>query len=57
VKRVASATHKINIARGAPERELKNAADNGGHPVVVELKRGSDGVWRGERDIRLQAVK
>jgi protocatechuate 3,4-dioxygenase beta subunit len=39
------------------EKELKNAADNGGHPVVVGLKRGSDGVWRGERDITLKAVK
>ncbi|MBA3881806.1 MAG: protocatechuate 3,4-dioxygenase [Chthoniobacterales bacterium] len=36
------------------EKELKNAADNGGHPVVVDLKRGSDGVWRGVRDIKLQ---
>jgi protocatechuate 3,4-dioxygenase, beta subunit len=39
------------------DKELKNAADNGGHPVIVELKRGSDGVWRGERDITLKAVK
>jgi len=39
------------------EKELKNAADNGGHPVVVELKRDRDGVWRGVRDIKLQAVK
>jgi hypothetical protein len=36
---------------------LKNAAENGGHPVVIELKHGSNGVWRGERDIKLQAVK
>jgi protocatechuate 3,4-dioxygenase beta subunit len=39
------------------EKELKNAAENGSHPVVVELKRDSDGVWRGERDITLKAVK
>jgi protocatechuate 3,4-dioxygenase beta subunit len=39
------------------EKELKNAADNGGHPVVVALNRGSDGIWRGVRDIKLQAVK
>jgi protocatechuate 3,4-dioxygenase beta subunit len=38
------------------EKELKNAAANGGHPVIVELKRGSDGVWRAERDITLKAV-
>ncbi len=36
------------------EKELKNAAANGGHPVIVELKRGSDGVWRGERDITVK---
>jgi protocatechuate 3,4-dioxygenase, beta subunit len=39
------------------DKELKNAAANGAHPVVVELKRGSDGIWRGVRDIKLQAVK
>ncbi|MFN2508860.1 MAG: protocatechuate 3,4-dioxygenase [Chthoniobacterales bacterium] len=39
------------------EKELKKEADNGGHPFIVDLKRGSDGVWRGERDIKLQAVK
>jgi protocatechuate 3,4-dioxygenase beta subunit len=39
------------------DKELKQQADNGGHPVIVELKRGSDGVWRGERDITLKAVK
>jgi len=39
------------------EKELKQQADNGGHPVVVEVKRGSDGVWRGERDIVLKAAK
>lgn len=36
------------------EKELKNAADHGGHPVIVDVKRGSDGVWRGVRDITLQ---
>jgi protocatechuate 3,4-dioxygenase beta subunit len=39
------------------EKELKNAAVYGGHPVIVEVKRGSDGVWRGERDITLPAAK
>ncbi len=39
------------------EKELNNAADNGGHPVIVELKRGTDGAWRGERDITLKAAK
>lgn len=39
------------------DEELKNAADNGGHPSIVELKRGSDGVWRGERDITVKAAK
>jgi len=36
------------------EKELKQQADNGGHPVIVDVKRGSDGVWRGERDIVLK---
>jgi hypothetical protein len=36
---------------------LKNAGANGGHPSIVELKRGSDGIWRGERDITVKAVK
>ncbi|MFN2476887.1 MAG: protocatechuate 3,4-dioxygenase [Chthoniobacterales bacterium] len=36
------------------EKEVKHAADNGGHPVIVALKRGDDGVWRGVRDIKLQ---
>ena len=42
------------------EKELKNAiGDKGGGPfvVVVALKRDADGVWRGVRDIKLQAVK
>ena len=33
------------------DKELKLQAENGGHPVIVEVKRGADGVWRGERDI------
>ena len=36
------------------DKELKQQADNGGHPVIVEVKRGSDGVWRGERDITVK---
>jgi protocatechuate 3,4-dioxygenase beta subunit len=41
------------------EKELKSAAGNGDHPfvVIVELKRDSDGVWRGERDITLKGLK
>lgn len=39
------------------EKELKLQAENGGHPVIVDLKRGSDGAWRGERDIKLPAAK
>ncbi|MGI8481724.1 MAG: protocatechuate 3,4-dioxygenase [Chthoniobacterales bacterium] len=41
------------------EKELKNASDQGGHPfvVVVALKRDSDGVWRGVRDIKLAPPK
>src|SRR2546423_9278750 len=39
------------------EKELKQQADNGGHPVIVDVKRGSDRVWRGERDIVIKAVK
>src|SRR5882724_11308098 len=39
------------------DKELKQQADNGGHPFVVDVKRGSDGVWRGERDITLPANK
>jgi protocatechuate 3,4-dioxygenase beta subunit len=39
------------------EEELKKMADLGAHPAVVDVKRGSDGVWRGERDITLKAAK
>jgi protocatechuate 3,4-dioxygenase beta subunit len=41
------------------EKELKNASEGTDHPfvVVIDVKRGSDGVWRGERDITLKAVK
>jgi hypothetical protein len=37
--------------------ERKNASDQGEHPVVVAVKRDSDGAWRRVRDIKLQAVK
>lgn len=33
------------------EAELKKMAQEGERPVIVEVKRGSDGIWRGERDI------
>jgi protocatechuate 3,4-dioxygenase beta subunit len=39
------------------EKELNLQAQQGAHPVIVEVKRGSDGVWRGERDITLPAAK
>lgn len=39
------------------DEELKHQADQGGHPVIVEVKRGTDGVWRGERDITLATAK
>ena len=41
------------------EKELKSAAGPEGHPfvIIVPLKRDSDGVWRGVRDIKLQSVK
>lgn len=41
------------------DTELKNASEGTDHPFVaiIELKRGRDGVWRGERDITLKAVK
>jgi protocatechuate 3,4-dioxygenase beta subunit len=41
------------------DKELKSASNGTDHPfvVIIELKRGSDGVWRGERDITLKAVK
>lgn len=39
------------------ESELKHMATEGGHPVIVEVKRGSDGIWRGERDITVPATK
>ena len=39
------------------DSELKKMTEQGAHPAIVELKRGSDGVWRGERDITLKAVK
>jgi protocatechuate 3,4-dioxygenase beta subunit len=39
------------------ENELKLQAQQGAHPVIVEVKRGSDGVWRGERDITVPTAK
>jgi len=39
------------------EKELKNANDQGSHPVTVALKHDADGVQRGVRDIKLQSVK
>ena len=41
------------------DKELKLASNGSDHPfvVIIELKRDSDGVWRGERDITLKAVK
>jgi protocatechuate 3,4-dioxygenase beta subunit len=37
--------------------EKAKMAKEGERPVIIEVKRGSDGVWRGERDITLQSVK
>jgi protocatechuate 3,4-dioxygenase beta subunit len=37
--------------------EKAKMAKEGERPVIVEVKRGSDGVWRGERDITLKSVK
>jgi protocatechuate 3,4-dioxygenase beta subunit len=39
------------------EKELDLQAQQGAHPVIVEVKRGSDGVWRGERDITVPGAK
>ena len=39
------------------DSELKKMTEQGAHPAIVDLKHGSDGVWRGERDITLKAVK
>jgi protocatechuate 3,4-dioxygenase beta subunit len=38
-------------------QERAHASEQGSHPVIVSLKRGSDGVWRGVRDIKLVAAK
>jgi protocatechuate 3,4-dioxygenase, beta subunit len=40
------------------DEELKKASEGTNHPfvVIVDLKRGSDGVWRGVRDIVIKAV-
>jgi protocatechuate 3,4-dioxygenase beta subunit len=37
--------------------EKARKAKEGEHPVIIELKRDKDGIWRGERDIKLQSVK
>ncbi|MEY2505803.1 MAG: protocatechuate 3,4-dioxygenase, beta subunit [Verrucomicrobiota bacterium] len=39
------------------DEEKAKMEREGEHPVVVEVKRGSDGVWRGQRDIVIKAVK
>src|SRR5215212_8657312 len=41
------------------DEEVKKASEGTKHPfvVIVDVKRGSDGVWRGERDIKVRAVK
>ena len=41
------------------EKELKQASEGSDHPfvVIVDVKRGSDGVWRGERDITAPVAK
>jgi protocatechuate 3,4-dioxygenase beta subunit len=41
------------------DAELKKASKGTNHPfvVIVDLKRDSDGVWRGERDIKLPMTK
>jgi len=35
-------------------KELARAREQGDPPVIVTLKRGDDGVWRGLRDIRIK---
>ena len=37
--------------------EKAKMAKEGEEPVIIEVKRGSDGVWRGERDITVKAPK
>jgi protocatechuate 3,4-dioxygenase beta subunit len=41
------------------DQELKKASEGRDHPfvVIVDVKRGSDGIWRGERDIAIKATK
>ena len=41
------------------DEELKKASEGSDHPyvVIVDVKRGSDGVWRGERDITVKPTK
>jgi protocatechuate 3,4-dioxygenase beta subunit len=35
-------------------KALSHAREQGSTPVIVAIKRGSDGVWRGVRDIRIK---
>lgn len=37
-------------------KELSNKREQESAPVIVKLGRGSDGVWRGVRDIRIKPV-
>lgn len=41
------------------DEELKKASEGSDHPfvVILDVKRGSDGVWRGERDITVNTPK
>ena len=41
------------------EKELKLASEGSDHPfvVIIDVKRGSDGIWRGERNITVPAPK
>jgi len=39
------------------DEQKAKVAKEGEHPFIVELTRGSDGVWRGERDITVKSVK
>ncbi len=39
------------------DQELEKQAKEGGHPVIVPLKRDADGIWRGVRDIQLPTAK
>jgi protocatechuate 3,4-dioxygenase beta subunit len=39
------------------EAELKKMSDQGAHPAIIDVKRGADGIWRGERDVVVSALK